>query len=416
MYYNNYPKKMLAVLFGCFLLVLLLYKANQAAEIFTWRNDWGVSQKKGSREKDGTGPESSSVGSEEAGEENSGEKKEPMQETSPLEDAMLSFHDTLQSRLDMRGFYYDLHMFLTEDKYIVKTYPETTTDYEFNQVMKLKEFLDKEGIHFAYINEPTKYLDDTYVTEMFGVYTYTNQNADRLCSRLKKAGVHTLDLREEIVKDKLNIFDMFYRTDHHWTTRAGLWASGKIARTLNEWCGYSIDLTLFDEDKYVFTTYEDSWIGEQGLKIGASTVGPDDFTLIHPKEKGRYIFYGEDGPWEDSFMGFINEKALEYNGPIEKRSSLHYVYLRQRAVNENVEKGKVLIIGDSFSHVTEPFLSQGVHEINAIVLRGLGDSFELKKYILDGGYDTVLICYVQTNIGTYEDPKDPNSKMFWLDR
>lgn len=412
MHLNNYPKKILAVLFGCFLAVLLSYEIYQAAGRLPWIDRESSSLKEGS-EKTGKGREDQSAAAPgpdgETGEE-------PEKEMSPLEEAMLSFSDTVQSRLDMRGFYYDIHMFLTEDKYVVKTYPDTTTDYEFEQVLRLKEFLDSEGIHFAYVNEPTKYLDDTYVTEMFGVYTYTNKNADRLCSRLREAGVNTLDLREEIVKDGLNIFDMFYRTDHHWTARAGLWASGKIAGALNEWCGYSIDLSLFDEDRYVFTTYEDSWVGEQGLKIGASTVGPDDFTEIYPKEKGSYTFYGEDGPWKDSFMGFINEKAFDYNGPVEKRPSLHYSYLRRRAVNENVEKGKVLIIGDSFSHVTEPFLSQGVHEINAIVLRGLGDDFKLKQYILDGGYDTVLVCYVQTSIGAHDDPGNANTKMYWLDR
>ena len=417
---NNYPKKILALLFICFMAVLLSYELYRSAgrllkgtgQDLQEENPGGEEEKEEEKEEDKKASLDAAKADSALGEEAPPEEEE----LSPLEQAMLSFRDTVQSRLDMRGFYYELHMFITEDRYIVKAYPETTTDYEFDQVMLFKEFLDREGIHFAYVNQPTKYLDDTYMTRMFGVYTYTNANADRLVSRLRGAGVRTLDLREELVKDGLEITDLFYRTDHHWTTRAGLWASGKIARVLNDWCGYSIDLSLFDEDRYDFTTFENAWVGEQGKKIGASSAGTDDYTEICPKDRGQYTFYGKNGPWQEDFMGFINESAYDYDGPVEKRGSLHYSYNMFRAVNEKVEQGKVLIIGDSFSHVTEPFLSQAVHEIDAIVLRGKGDDFGLRQYILDGGYDTVLICYAQTNIGAHDDPKDANAKMFWLDR
>ena len=51
-------------------------------------------------------------------------------------------------------------------------------------------------------------------------------------------------IREKIREDGLDIYDMFYRTDHHWKTWSGLWAAGKIAAGLNECCGYDIDLSL----------------------------------------------------------------------------------------------------------------------------------------------------------------------------
>lgn len=70
--------------------------------------------------------------------------------------------------------------------------------------------------------------------------------------------------------DGLDIYDMFYRTDHHWTTRSGLWATGVLAKTLNEKCGYQIDCSRYNESNYSFTEYKDAWLGEQGRVIAES--------------------------------------------------------------------------------------------------------------------------------------------------
>lgn len=63
-------------------------------------------------------------------------------------------------------------------------------------------------------------------------------------------------IREKIREDGLDIYDMFYRTDHHWKTWSGLWAAEKIAAGLNELRGYDIDLSLYDESRYTFKDWE----------------------------------------------------------------------------------------------------------------------------------------------------------------
>ena len=80
-----------------------------------------------------------------------------------------------------------------------------------------------------------------------------------------------------------------------------------------------------------------------------------------------------------------------------------------------MESGKVLLLADSYDHVTECFLSLGVHEVDVIILRDTEEDFQLRDYILQNGYDTVVIAYAQHMIGALEDPQSNNKKMFSFD-
>ena len=62
--------------------------------------------------------------------------------------------------------------------------------------------------------------------------------------------------------------------------------------------------------------------------------------------------------------------------------------------------------------MTEPFLSLGVREIDALILRNYDDSFHLRDYILEKGYDTVLICYAQFMLGAHDNEASANYRMF----
>ncbi len=78
-------------------------------------------------------------------------------------------------------------------------------------------------------------MDDGIFLREFGLECYSNKNADLFLKRISEAGVNTIDLREYILQDGLDIRKMFYRTDHHWVTCSGLWAAGKIAEGLLAW-------------------------------------------------------------------------------------------------------------------------------------------------------------------------------------
>ena len=71
-----------------------------------------------------------------------------------------------------------------------------------------------------------------------------------------------------------------------------------------------------------------------------------------------------------------------------------------------------MLIGDSYAHLTVPFLSLGIAELDSLILRDVGSDFQLTELILSGGYDTVLVCYAQNMIGSHDSPQSANYAMY----
>lgn len=298
-----------------------------------------------------------------------------------------------------KNYYSDIGIYFYENDYVISPSAETSTDYEYEQMCQFKERLDKAGVKLLYVNKPTKYVDDS-IFESFGVESYCNRNADKFLARIEEAGIDTLDLREEIEKDGLDIYSMFYRTDHHWTVPAGKWGAMKIAQALNEKCGYDIDLSIYDDENYNFITTKEAWFGEQGAKLEGAPIKKDDYTIITPKFDTSYNMGESTYTFNEAFINNLNGVG-------------HYNYMSRGCTNNNVKEGSVLIIGDSYDVVTEPFLSLAVHMTDRAVLRE-GSINKVLADIDEGKYDTVIVCYAPFMIGAHDDETSANYAMFSL--
>lgn len=325
---------------------------------------------------------------------------------------LLDLNGIIGKKLSMRGFYSDYGIYVADGDYIVSDSPYATTDYEYSETVDFKQFLDENGIRFLYVNEPAKYADDRVFRDEFGVESYSNRNADTFLARIREEEIPVVDLRDNIEAEGLNINDLFYRTDHHWTTNAGLWAAQIIADGLNKYCGYAIDTSIYEESNYSMTEWKECWLGEQGRKLAMTYVGLDDYTEIKPAFPTSYTFKSSEEGEEGTFDGFIDESVYNTENDVYENRSWHYSYKQINCINNNVEYGKVLILGDSYEQVTEPFLSLGIHEVDSLILRNYDGSFKLRDYITENGYDTVIVCYAQFMIGAHDNPNSANYRMF----
>jgi len=316
-------------------------------------------------------------------------------------------------QLHMQGYYSNLGMYVADNGYILPRYGKTSTDFEYEQTVSFRDFLEANGIDLLYVNEMTKYTDDSIIRNAFGVESYTNRNMDTFLSRIRKANVNAIDLRDNVAQENIDISGLFYRTDHHWTVPAGLWATRIMADGLNKYCGYNIDLSIYDTENYETRSWTSCWLGEQGRKVAVTYVGLDDFTEIKPKFKTSYTFKKNDGStYEGTFDDFVNEKTYNTENNVYENPSWHYSYSRINCINNNVEKGKVLLLADSFDQVTHCFLSLGVHELDSIILRNYDDQFSLRDFILKNGYDTVIVAYAQFMVGAHDNKSSANYRMF----
>ncbi len=335
--------------------------------------------------------------------------------------SLIDLNGSIAKQLDIRDFYSNSSgIFVTDDNsryYVACRYNKTTTDFEVEQMIALRDFLDEHGVHLLYVNEPTKYLDDSLFRDSFGIESYSNRNMDLFLSRIRKAGINAIDLRDNIREENLDIHDLFYRTDHHWTMPAGMWAAGIIADGLNRYCGYDIDLSVFNPDNFDARSWSSCWLGEQGRKLGATYVGLDDYTELKPKFPTDYTFTKGDGTvFEGTFDDFIDETYYDTEKSVYDNESWHYSTYIHDYVNHNVGHGKLLILGDSYEYAMHCFLSLGVHEADILIRRNYSEDFSLRDHILENGYDTVLIAYAQHMVGAHDTPGPSNYKMFIFDK
>ena len=152
--------------------------------------------------------------------------------------------------------------------------------------------LKSQNRKFVYIQAPNKMIKG-YTPKGVYEYNYSNQNADDFIKGLKKAKVDTLDLRETIKKEKMNNRELFYKTDHHWTTQTAFWTFQKIVELMQKKYGISVDQEHFytDLENYHVVQSNEVFLGALGRRVGSSISGLDDYTFIEPAFETDYAVY-----------------------------------------------------------------------------------------------------------------------------
>jgi len=248
-----------------------------------------------------------------------------------------------------------------------------------------------------YIQTPYKINNvNSFIPE--GTSDYTNENANNLLQTLQINGITVFDLRNIIIKENVDHYSLFYRTDHHWKPEAGLWASWQVSKFLeNE---YALDMERELLNPILFSTQliSKSFLGSQGMKIGLNFIQPDDFSILYPNYKTQFILLKPsdnlnlNGSFSDVMFDqkkLLNVDIISQNyygaflfsgGPLLQIKNI---------VTKNTNK--ILIIKDSFANVVIPFLSLVVGEIDVIDLRSFTGSLE--TFIKEEEPDIVIIMY-----------------------
>lgn len=270
------------------------------------------------------------------------------------------------------------------------------------QFKNITEFVQKLDTKFAYIQAPSKNLEG-YTTLPIGAYHYGNENTDRFLAQLSTASINYFDLREEIKKDNLECSNLFYTSDHHWTTETAFWAFGKIVNYLNENFNLNIDQNKFytDLNNWKTTDYPQSFMGALGVRVGESISTLDDFTLIEPNFETDYeIYYPSNNPnsptWSGTFREtIVRDEILNSKDIHDNKYSSYFKYeynnliIKNNKINNDL---KLLIIKDSFALPVVAYLSTCIEEIHIIDLRAKGAP-NPSEYVQKHDFDTILMLY-----------------------
>lgn len=194
-------------------------------------------------------------------------------------------------------------------------------------------------------------------------------------------GITTLDVYPVMESNKYQY--IYYRTDHHWTTRGAYLAYAAAGKKM----GY----TPLPEDKYDIEHASDEFQGTFYSKALYDKVEKDTLDIWHPtagenvREVAVTTMYGEEPQLYDSmyFRDYLSVKDkyaafLGTNAPIV-------------TIKSDNEGSKLLVIKDSYAHCYAPFLTEHYSEITLIDLRYIQISY--KQLLNPEDYDQVLFLY-----------------------
>ena len=240
---------------------------------------------------------------------------------------------------------------------VLRTYADSTIRFD--------EYLKNRGTVLVYANTP--YTSSKYDPQLpIGINDYGNDNCDRFLQMLKDAGVDTIDFRETMHDDGIDQYSMMYKTDHHWTTKAGLYAYGVLEDYVVGKTGCDVDERISDIQNYTVTTYKKWHLGSRGQRTGIYYAGIDDFDLIIPNfDTSIQNGAGTVGNMQDVMINMEPLANKDYTSRYTYDSVLggsigHFTNLDCK------NDIKVLLITDSFGKAVAPYLAMGFAQIDYV--------------------------------------------------
>lgn len=239
-----------------------------------------------------------------------------------------------------------------KDNYLMETLNSPNMEYVNNSLDAIKEFKNRyQNLDMSFILAPNtaNILEEKLPAS--ATLNDQNQSMDDFFSKVEKIGVKVIDVREPLRKAKKKQ-QIYYRTDHHWTTNGAYAAYEKIAN----------ELGMSSKVKYDPVVVKNDFIGTLSSKSGFTSGKYDSINIFLPKEKSGYvnslIYYPETKEKTTNFYRLKNLKKKDaytvFGG------SNHPVYKVETPVKSNK---KLLLIKDSYANSIIPFLSQDYRKI-----------------------------------------------------
>ena len=193
--------------------------------------------------------------------------------------------------------------------------------------------------------------------------------------------------------------DIFYRTDHHWTSLGAYYGYTGLAEALG--------FTPVSLDSYTETVRSTEFYGTVFSSSGVRWVKPDTISTYVP-DTGitvtEHSYDNKGNPIEiprslyvESFLSVKDKYSMFLGG----NQSLGVVK------TPNTDKPKLLIIRDSYTDSVVPFLTPHYSEIHLIDLRYY--KLSIQDYIEQNGIDQALVLYSVPNFVT-------DSNLLWITR
>ena len=175
--------------------------------------------------------------------------------------------------------------------------------------------------------------------------------------------------------------DIFYRTDHHWTTLGAYYGYAETARALG--------LTPTPLAAFTPETVSRDFYGTVYSSSGVRWVAPDSIDRYVP-DTGVTVTRYESGEGEQG--------AVYHPDKLETKDQYAYFLggnTPRLRIDTGSSGGRLLVLRDSYADCELPFFFAHYSEIHVLDLRYYRQS--IRDYMTDNGIDTVLVSYSLSN-------------------
>ena len=236
------------------------------------------------------------------------------------------------------------------------------------QIRRLHDFCSGQNLPFLYVMAVRK-LDSRGLQLPNGLQDHGRRNIERFLGDLAQQQVPVLDLHDVASTFSPNHYDMFFRTDHHWTPEAGLWAARWVADDLNRRYDLDMPVNLLDPLHYESRSFEKMFLGSLGRKLTRAYVDMEVFSLITPRFETRLRLEIPAKHFDrtGSFREVLIDDAFLAAAKNPYEADVYGAYLQGdnpllRITNHlRPEGARLLVIKDSFANVVVTFLAMAAY-------------------------------------------------------
>ena len=202
-----------------------------------------------------------------------------------------------------------------------------------------------------------------------------------LASAGELTGLPTVDFHSALSAHKEE--EIFYRTDHHWTTLGAFYGANTVLDTLGKDALKESDFTPeIASESFNGTLYSTSgihwlpsdtmefWVSEDGLSVRSWKSGKEEAASLYDR----------------SYLG-VKDKYSAFLG-----GNQPLCVIENKAVTDG---SKLLLVRDSYADSLAPFLAQRYSEIHLIDLRQ--NRMPVSAYAAQNGIDDILVVYSVQN-------------------
>lgn len=272
------------------------------------------------------------------------------------------------------------NVFMCKDNYLMENISKADAkkmENNYNSLAKLKQLYPNINMDFMLVPNAANIMSDKL--PLFAVTEDQNKQMDDFFNKIQSIGINPVDVRATFKKNKEKI-ELYYHTDHHWTTDGAYLAYQDFAKKNK----------LNSNIKYDALAVKNDFRGTLASKSGFTNGLNDMIKIYLPKEGQNYknsvIFYSDTKEKTTEFYKLNNLKKKDtytvFGG------SNHPIYSIKTPVSS---QRKLLLIKDSYANSFIPFLSQDYREIIVIDPRYFFD--DISEIIKANGITDILFLY-----------------------